>query len=139
MSNYEIHLTAIEHDLDGNGNRWLDDVTLVVSASSVPYMRATYVSPAEGGFFDDIEIVKIVEVLDGDGEDITLEEVSLGARLWGYASPSLLDVLRDALDDALYNQDGSVQEQLAEENNSRKEAAEQDYYDAKFETFRLNE
>ena len=132
MSNYTIHLTAIEHDLDGNGNRWLDDATLEISASSVPYMRATYTSPAEGGFFDDIEIVKILEIFDESGEDITLETVSIGAYLWGYTSPSLLDILRDALDDALYNQDGSVQEQLAEEDDSKREAAEEEAYEQRY-------
>ena len=132
MSNYTIHLTAIEHDLDGNGNRWIDDATLEVSASSVPHVRATYISPAEGGFFDDIEIVKILEVLDENGEDIILADVSLGAYLWGYTSPNLLDILQEALEDALYTQRDNVQEQLAEEDDSKREAAEEEAYEQRY-------
>lgn len=131
MSNYTIHLTAIEYDL-GN-DRWINEAMLLVSATSVPYVRATRIDPPEGGFFEDIEIVKILEVFDENGEDITLEEVSLGAYLWGYTSPSLLDVLHDALDDALYNQNDNVQQQLAEEEESCREAAEEDRADAKRE------
>ena len=130
MSNYQINLTAIDYDLcDGEGNRFLDNATLLVSAVDVPYRAATHLDPPEGGYFDDIQIVKILEVLDENGEDITLEDVSLGARLWGYTTPSLLDILGEALEDALYTQNDNVQQQLAEEEEGAREAAEESHAD----------
>ena len=36
--NYQVNLVNIEYDLTGdNGGRFLDDATLIVSATNVPY------------------------------------------------------------------------------------------------------
>ena len=119
MRNYRINLDEVEYD-----ENLTIDVVVEVSTTPVPYTRATYDSPAEGGFFEDITIVKILECTDQNGKDILYPR---------WRSPSLLDVLIKTLNNAIDNQNDDVQRQLTEEDESRREAAEEDRADAQRE------
>ena len=99
LYNYDV---SLEIEIEEN----TFEIFLDVSATPVPYTRATYDSPQEGGYFDDVELVKIVEVFRIDNEG-------------GQNETELTDKIRLAVDKAMIEQSDEIQRQIGEEEYQR--------------------
>ena len=110
--NYEVFLNDVEYPPDNPVvlNLWLE-----VSASLTPFYPATHTEPAEGWFAEDIRIVRILECLDEDENNIVVS----------------LDTIKDTLYDAMRIQDESIQEQIGEQEWQRLDGLRGDYDDSK--------
>lgn len=107
MSRYQITVNDMEYEI--NDGLFVDSLTAIVEATPVPYSRATRDCPAEGGFFEDIYVIKILEALDDSGNDI---------------EPQLWDDIMVEIDDVLHAKcEQDMQQQLAEQEYRNNEAA----------------
>jgi len=84
------------------------EVYLDVSATPIPYTRATRDCPEEGGYFDDVTLIEIVEIFRIDNEG-------------GQNEAKITHTIRSVVDKAMVEQSDEIQRQIGEEEYKRNE------------------